>query len=606
MPRHHKRLLGSRSYINYTPEKLEEALQKVADGTMKIREASRSYKIPFGTLYNKYKGLHGKSPGRSTVFSRNEEISILESAAKCSDWGFPLNILDIRMFAKYYLDRRGKNIAMFKNNLPGVDWVYSLLQRHKDSFGQRIATNIKKSRASVSKETMGEFFDNLERALEGLPNTNIFNYDETNVSDDPGKMRGIYRRGVKYPEKIMNHSKSATTIMVCGSADGTLLPPYVIYKSLHLYDTWKEGGPQGSPCCNKPCCNLGSRFNRTASGWLDGVTFRDWFSSCFLPHAKRLPGAKAIIGDNLSTHMDNDVLNMCAENDIRFICLVPNSTHLCQPLDVGFFRAMKQSWRTVLTEWKSQNPRFGTVPKVSFPRLLKKCLERMDAVPSKVGSEAANETSAIKRNLISAFRSAGIFPVDRSQVFKRFPQEDNEAENAGGDAETALVALLKAKRFNDATSEKQTRKKRLDVLPGRSVTTSSAPQPCSSGSAVYASASPQSSSSIANMIELSRIPEEKREIRVNVGQYILAKFCSTKGKKSYKYVCKVIELAPQIVVMGMKSIRKSKKQFKFIVDDISEINQDDILELLPNPSIERDQDGNSLYIFESEIKIVEV
>lgn len=82
---------------------------------------------------------------------------------------------------------------------------------------------------------------------------------------------------------------------------------------------------------------------------------------------------------------------------------MPNSTHLCQPLDVGFFHAMKQSWRSVLTEWKSQNPRFGTVPKSRFPALLKKCLERMDAVPSKIRSEAADATSAIKRNLVSAF-----------------------------------------------------------------------------------------------------------------------------------------------------------------------------------------------------------
>lgn len=68
-------------------------------------------------------------------------------------------------------------------------------------------------------------------------------------------------------------------------------------------------------------------------------------------------------------------------------------------------------------------------------------------------------------------------------------------------------------------------------------------------------------------------------------------------------MCKVIEMAPEIVAMGMKSIRKSKKQFKFIVDDISEINKGDILEFLPNPLEEWDVVSNSLYIFDSEIKI---
>ncbi|XP_050516371.1 uncharacterized protein LOC126891232 [Diabrotica virgifera virgifera] len=355
MPRKHKRLLGSRSYADYPPANLERAIERVVEGTLSIREASRQYKIPFGTLYNRYKGKHIGTPGRPTIFTKGEEVAILKAAAKCADWGFPLSIQDLRMMAKWYLDQQGKNVAIFQNNLPGIDWAYSLLNRHKDSFGQRLATNIKHARAAVSRVTLEEFYNNLEPVIKDLPSSNIFNYDESNLSDDPGKKRCIYKRGIKYPEKVMNHSKSCTTIMVCAAADGTLLPPYVIYKSIHLYDTWKENGPRGLPCCDKPCCNQGTRYNRTQSGWIDGVTFRNWFTTCFLSHARRLEGRKALIGDNLSSHLDDEVLKMCAEHEIDFICLVPNSTHLCQPLDVGFFRPMKQAWRTTLTDWKLQN-----------------------------------------------------------------------------------------------------------------------------------------------------------------------------------------------------------------------------------------------------------
>ncbi|KAB0790221.1 hypothetical protein PPYR_15001 [Photinus pyralis] len=144
------------------------------------------------------------------------------------------------MMAKCFLEK-GRIVPQFINNLPGKDWALSVLKRHKNSYGQRLVTNIEKARATVSKETVNNYFTNLEQTLKEIP-SNIFNYDETNVSDDPGKKWGIYRRGVKYPEKICNHSKSATTIMVCRSVDGTLLPPCIIYKSIHLYDTWKQGG----------------------------------------------------------------------------------------------------------------------------------------------------------------------------------------------------------------------------------------------------------------------------------------------------------------------------------------------------------------------------
>ena len=152
----------------------------------------------------------------------------------------------------------------------------------------------------------------------------------------------------------MNHSKSMTTIMTCGSASGVLLPPYVIYKSEHLWDTWTEHGPNGDPCCIEPCCSRGSRFNRTSHGWIDSVTFTNWFTRVFLPHARRLNGRKVLIGDNLSSHFTDEVIRQCKENDIAFVCLPPNATHLCQPLDVSFFRPMKMAWRKVLTSWKGK------------------------------------------------------------------------------------------------------------------------------------------------------------------------------------------------------------------------------------------------------------
>ncbi|KAG5869102.1 hypothetical protein JTB14_007145 [Gonioctena quinquepunctata] len=121
MARKHKRLLGSRSYRNYSKEKLEEALGKVFDGTLSIREATRQFSVPFGTFHNRFKGIHGNDPGRPTIFTHDEELAILKSAAKCADWGFPLSLLVMRMMAKCNLDRKGRMVHSFKNNLPGID-----------------------------------------------------------------------------------------------------------------------------------------------------------------------------------------------------------------------------------------------------------------------------------------------------------------------------------------------------------------------------------------------------------------------------------------------------------------------------------------------------
>lgn len=146
---------------------------------------------------------------------------------KCSDCGL-LNLPELKMLAEAYLDRCRRVVTKFKNNIAGKDRALSVLKRHKTEVAQRLASNINKRRGAVSRETIQIYFTNIEQALDNVDAPNIFNYDETNVGDDRGKSRAIYQRGVKYPEKIANHSKSNTTIMVCGSANGTLLPPYLI------------------------------------------------------------------------------------------------------------------------------------------------------------------------------------------------------------------------------------------------------------------------------------------------------------------------------------------------------------------------------------------
>lgn len=366
MPRKYRRILGTRKYKDFPQEQLETALRKITEENYSIRKASREYNVPFETLYNKYKGLHIHSVGRPTLFTKKEEERLIQYAAVCGDWGFPLSKEDMQFLVKNYLDKQGKVTPYIKDNKPGIDWVDGLLNRNKTEVCKRVAANIKWARATVIIESLQKYFDNLKLTIENVPPQNIFNYDETNFADDPGKKFKLYRMGVKYPEQICNFTKSATTVMMCESASGVLLPPYIVYRSSRLWNTWTENGPRGYPCCEERCCSYGARYNRTNHGWMEASTFTDWFMTCFLPHAKNLEGKKVIIGDNLAVHFIEDVINCCEKNNIAFVCLVPHSTHLIQALDVCFFRPMKNAWHKVLSQWKGKNPRLASLPKEDF------------------------------------------------------------------------------------------------------------------------------------------------------------------------------------------------------------------------------------------------
>ncbi|KAG5863111.1 hypothetical protein JTB14_014931 [Gonioctena quinquepunctata] len=162
--------------------------------------------------------------------------------------------------------------------------------------------------------------------MEGVLPHSVINYDETNITDDPGRKKVVVR-GCRHPERINDSSKSSTYVMFAAAGDGTLLPPYVTYKAENLYNAWTEHGPKGTV------------YNRSKSGWFTLEIFEDWFRKIALPFFSKQDkeGKKVLIGDNLASHISPYIIEECKKNNIIFILLPPNSTGLTQPLDVAFF-----------------------------------------------------------------------------------------------------------------------------------------------------------------------------------------------------------------------------------------------------------------------------
>ncbi|KAJ4440872.1 hypothetical protein ANN_10719 [Periplaneta americana] len=159
----------------------------------------------------------------------------------------------------------------------------SFLLRHKE-LSQIMSENVKRARCAVTIEEMKAFFENLRK---------------TNFTDDRGtnKVPVIAKRGVKHVERITDHSKTSTSIMIAAAPNGTVLSPYTVYKAKHIYPGWREGGMQGSV------------YNSNSSGWFDLRMFCDWFNKILLPYARKLDGRRVIVCDNLCSHLSVDVIS---------------------------------------------------------------------------------------------------------------------------------------------------------------------------------------------------------------------------------------------------------------------------------------------------------
>jgi hypothetical protein len=122
MPRDYKRKVNAKPYkTSYTFQHLADAISAVQRGTMKSWKAAQEYGIPKGTLINKLKGLHPGKPGLPTVFSAEEEASIVTAVSALGDWNFPLTPFELRLLPKSVLDEQGRVVDRFSNNLPCRD-----------------------------------------------------------------------------------------------------------------------------------------------------------------------------------------------------------------------------------------------------------------------------------------------------------------------------------------------------------------------------------------------------------------------------------------------------------------------------------------------------
>ena len=165
---------------------------------MSIWDVCDLHGVKRGTLHSTLKGKHQKAPGGMTVCSQTEELAFVKHLMIVSEWGFPMDEMDVRYLAKSYLDKQGRRVPQFKEKFPGKEWFQSFMQRQRNFVNERLCQNIKKSRAAVSVEEIEKYVQNLKEILEDLPRSNIINYDETNLTDEPGKSKCVIKRRVKY------------------------------------------------------------------------------------------------------------------------------------------------------------------------------------------------------------------------------------------------------------------------------------------------------------------------------------------------------------------------------------------------------------------------
>lgn len=154
-------------------------------------------------------------------------------------------------------------------------------------------------------------------------------------------------------------------------------------------------------------------WHGSASGWMTAAIFADIIRRVFIPEIERRrmgSGRRALLTiDGASSHDSPEVREMLEAAGIDLMLLLPNSTHILQPMDAGVLGPFKQHLGKNLAAMRSSQSstrrhNFDTVPE----RRVALLRAAVDAMRSATGS----------LDIEDAFARTGHFPVDVEQPLK--------------------------------------------------------------------------------------------------------------------------------------------------------------------------------------------
>ena len=373
-------------YGSWKAENMEKALVAVERG-MSIRKAAELHGVPRSTLHDHVSGKVASicKPGPQPYLSTSEEEELVVFLLKCAKMGYPHTRQQILAIVQQILDYKGISTSLTNG------W-WERFRKRNPCLTLRTAVPLSYVRAiAQDKVVIERYYDLLEDTLidHGLLNDpiRIFNCDETGLPLSPKPLKVVCEIGNKNPSCITGDTKSQVSVLVCTSAAGYVLPPYVIFdrKTLNK-DLTQEEVP-------------GTVYGLSSSGWMDTELFKEWFLNHFLNYA---PSSRPLIllMDGHSSHFCPEMIRTAADEGIVLFTLPPHTTHLLQPLDKGPFGPLKVEWRKTVHEFLTSHPG-RTVSRYDFSSLF--CQTWYAAMNSK--------------NVAAGFRFCGVYPFNKDVKF---------------------------------------------------------------------------------------------------------------------------------------------------------------------------------------------
>jgi len=384
-------------------ERVEAALKDYRAKKFKsVNAAAKAYGVAESTLRARVHGRKSRAEANEEkqLLSCGEERALVRWILEVSKDGYPPHKLQVReMTEQIRRERVSKindaSITLVEYPPIGVEWVDRFLKRHpalRTVKARRIdASRMKETSVDAIMRWLNTSRETIEKYV--VKAENIYNMDESGFAI--GSTLGacvIINSQMRSQFQAQPGRQEWVTVIECICGDGTVIDPLVIFKGEYLSSEWLIPA------------NLteGWRFSCSNKGWTSDIHGLEWLRRCFEPvtREKADGGWRILILDGHGSHVTLDFILHCREHRIILLRLIPHTSHLCQPLDVGLFGPLKRALSMKLA------PLFQTE------------VSRIRKSEWLLGFVGARKKAFTHSNILGGWRGSGLLPFNPDKVLQ--------------------------------------------------------------------------------------------------------------------------------------------------------------------------------------------
>ena len=318
------------------------------DGGMGLNAASRAFEISKPTIrrhrigLNKYASDDVKCMGGPLFLPASVEDELVKHAKDLDAMMFGITAKDLTSLAYEVAVAHGITKFSDAKKSAGKKWYYSFMRRHTElSLRSPEPTSLARAAGFNRYDLLDKLIDEHHFTPD-----KIYNVDETENSTVQAPSKVLSTKGKRLVGATTSAERGLTIIGVyCHSSTGNYLAPMLVFRRKCIANNLKADAPAGTI------------FACTDSGWIDSDCFLTWLKHFIASVNPFVENKHLLLLDGRASHTKNlEAIKLARENGVLMLSFPPHTTHKMQPLDVSFFRSLKNWYNIEIEKFLRTHP----------------------------------------------------------------------------------------------------------------------------------------------------------------------------------------------------------------------------------------------------------